>query len=73
MPLIVILIIIALGLFFIVKPGMVWKFRYWSVMFTHEQYDKNIEPPDMEKVMSRGCGAALLVLAFALLADKYIF
>ena len=73
MPLIVILIIIALGLFFILKPGALWKFRYWSIMFTHEQYDKDIEPPEIEKVMSRGCGAAMFVLAFALIADKYIF
>ena len=73
MPLIVIMLIIAIGIFFLAKPGVLWKFRYWSIMFTHEQYDKNIEPPEMEKVMSRGSGVALLVLAFALLLDKYIF
>ena len=73
MPLIFIVIIITLGLSFLIKPGWFWKIRYWSIMFTHEQYDKNIEPPEMEKIMSRGCGAAMFVLAFALIADKYIF
>ena len=73
MSLIFIVIIITLGLSFLIKPGWFWKFRYWSIMFTHEQYDKNIEPPEMEKIMSRGCGVAMFVLAFALLADKYIF
>lgn len=73
MPIIVILLIIGLGVSFIVKPGWFWKFRYWSIMFTHEQYDKNIEPPVIEKVMSRWCGAAMFVIAFAMLVEKYLF